>query len=145
MVHHFAVIIMKFQNIDSLLQRIKKFNEIFLLDCENDSQDKKWFDYLDPISLKLFNKTYYQFISENCLEFPNPPGELEKYFNIFKTIESDFKNLSILQVPNEIYCSACDVLEIFEDFLSANNFSVENERILVNGYFIYSYKIFPLI
>lgn len=145
MVHHFAFIMKKFQNSELLIGRIKKFNEIFLIDLENSSNEKKWVDYLDPISNNLFNQTYLEFIQENSLVFPNPPGEMEKYYNFFKTIENDFKDLAVLDVPNEIYCSAMDVLDSFDKFLDVNNFNVVNEKNVVNGLFVYSYKIFPLI
>ena len=136
----------KFEKFDELISIIRKFNEIFILDLrEKNSNLKKWKDYLDPITTSLFGLSYLEFIKENSLTIPNPPGALEKYYNVFKTIENDFKNLASLEVVNQIYCSTLDVINEFNRFLKINNFRVVNDRELVNGYFISSFKIFPTI
>lgn len=134
---------MKFRK--ELVDKINIFNQIFELDFINSSDNEKnWKYYLDNISKHLFNKSYISFIKDNSLELNAIPGSFEKYYNLFKAIINDFKGMTSLPVPHQIYLAADDILKSFNEFLVVNNYHVKEVN-RQDNYQNLNYEICPTI
>ena len=129
----------------NLISKIEQFNEAFFLDLLLNNGIVKWTKYLDPISLHLFGVSYIDFFKTNKITFPSTPGTLEKYYNFFVLLVNNLKLLTSFEIPNQIYFSALDVLETFQDFLKLNNFIVKKEKTIINDSEVWYNYIFPII
>lgn len=128
-----------------LIDKINIFNEIYMLDYLNNKNDKKWKDYLNPVTHYLYNISYDELITDNPLSINSIPGLLEMYYNIFHYIIKDFESVTIFEVAKELVISINDIKVTFDKFLTLNNFRVEQISTKSFGVEKIKFNIYPLV
>lgn len=130
---------------EELIEKIKLFNNIYVIDAKNNYNSKNWRSYLDPICKYLYKMEYLDFINKFQLNSPSVPGSLEAYYNFFNKCIEDLEGLTSLDIPNQIVKCLLDVKGTFDRFLSLNDYKISKSKQLQNGMEYTWINIFPIV
>lgn len=131
---------------NELVKDLCDFHTIALLDFKKNKNTKNWKSLLTPITKKLYQLDYNEFLVNFPVDKPIiMPGVLEAHYNFLNAVIQLNENLTSIAIYNEIYECALDVKRTFDNFLYINKYKIHRSKTNSQFEFYDWYNILPLI